>query len=157
MYTYYISVGSNIGNRHKYIQSAFQFMAQHDEVVSIMSSNLVETEPWGYEEQAAFLNGAWKCTSTMDPLTMLEVLQGLEKAAHRERLIHWGPRTLDLDIIYVLDDHGKPLEIHNERLHIPHPYFWERLFVLEPLRELEPSFMYHGTTIEQRIQLLTNI
>lgn len=157
MYTYYISVGSNMGKREEFIKAACASLQNHPLVTSVLSSSLIETAPWGYEEQDAFINGLWKCRSSIKPLDMLDILQGLEGVANRERLIHWGPRTLDLDIIYLLDEHQQPMCIDMERLQVPHPYFWDRLFVLEPLKELEPGFIYNGVTIDQRIQELTSI
>ena len=102
MYTYYISVGSNIGDKRGYISSAFHLLQGHEAVSEVISSSLIETEPWGYTDQASFINGMWSCKSTLNPHEMLSVLQSLEQGAGRERLIHWGPRTLDLDIIWLL-------------------------------------------------------
>ena len=99
MYTYYISVGSNIGDKRGYINSAFHLLQGHETVSEVISSSLIETEPWGYTDQASFINGMWSCKSTLNPHQMLSLLQSLEQGAGRERLIHWGPRTLDLDII----------------------------------------------------------
>ena len=90
MYTYYISVGSNMGDKKGYIHSAFQSLQQHEAVSKVISSTLIETEPWGYTEQDTFVNGMWFCESTLDPHQMLGLIQCLEKGAGRKRLIHWG-------------------------------------------------------------------
>lgn len=155
MYTYYISVGSNIGDKRGYINSAFQSLQEHENVLEVISSSLIETEPWGYTNQAAFINGMWSCKSTLDPHQMLDLLQSLEQRAGRERLIHWGPRTLDLDIILAFDDNKTMISVCDKRLTIPHPYFWERTFVLEPLSELLPTFTYKGITIGERLAHLS--
>ena len=95
MYTYYISVGSNMGDKKGYIHSAFQSLQQHEAVSKVITSTLIETEPWGYTEQDTFVNGMWFCESTLDPHQMLGLIQCLETGAGRKRLIHWGPRTPD--------------------------------------------------------------
>ena len=151
MYTYYISVGSNIGDKRGYINSAFQSLQEHETVSEAISSSLIETEPWGYTDQVSFINGMWSCKSTLDPHHMLDLLQSLEQRAGRERLIHWGPRTLDLDIILAFDEDRTMISVCDQRLTIPHPYFWDRIFVLEPLSELLPTFTYNGTTISERL------
>ena len=155
MYTYYISVGSNIGDKRGYINSSFQSLQGHESVSEVMCSSLIETEPWGYTDQASFINGMWSCKSTLDPHEMLSVLQSLEQGAGRERLIHWGPRTLDLDIILAFDEAGSMISICDESLIVPHPYFWDRTFVLEPLHELLPTFIYKGMTIGERLTQLS--
>ena len=155
MYTYYISVGSNIGDRRGYINSAFQLLQGYEAVSEVISSSLIETEPWGYTDQASFINGMWSCKSTLNPHEMLSVLQSLEQGAGRERLIHWGPRTLDLDIILAFDEAGSMISICAETLTIPHPYFWDRIFVLEPLHELLPTFTYKGMSISERLATLS--
>lgn len=154
MYTYYVSVGSNIGNRKKYITTAFQSLQKHEGIYSLLSSSLLETEPWGYTDQPVFINAVWQVISTLEPHTMLKVLQQLEQEAERERTIHWGPRTLDLDIIYALQSDGSCVVYDDPTLQLPHPYFWERLFVLQPLQELVPQFTYEGETIGSRIAYL---
>ena len=93
MYTYYISVGSNIGDKRGHINLALQSLQEHDAVSKVISSPLIETEPWGYTDQDIFVNGMWLCESSLAPHQMLSLLQSLEQGAGRERLIHWGPRT----------------------------------------------------------------
>ena len=154
MYTYYISVGSNIGNRRQFIDDAYHALSIHPEVHSITSSTIIETEPWGYTEQDVFLNAVWRVSSSLEPHDLLDVLQSLECEAQRKRDIRWGPRTLDLDIVYALSDDGACMYINDARLVIPHPYFWDRLFVLEPLMELDKAFTYNGKSIGDRIQTL---
>ena len=154
MYTYYISVGSNMGDKKGYIHSAFQSLQQHEAVSKVITSTLIETEPWGYTEQDTFVNGMWFCESSLAPHQMLSLLQSLEQGAGRERLIHWGPRTLDLDIILAFDENGTMISICDESLTVPHPYFWDRTFVLEPLHELLPTFTYKGVTIGDRLAQL---
>ena len=155
MYTYYISVGSNIGDKRGHINLAFQSLQDYDAVSKVISSSLIETEPWGYTNQDIFVNGMWLCESSLAPHQMLSLLQSLEQGAGRERLIHWGPRTLDLDIILAFDESGTMISICDESLTVPHPYFWDRTFVLEPLHELLPTFIYKGMTIGERLTQLS--
>ena len=155
MYTYYISVGSNIGDKRGHINLALQSLQEHDAISKVISSTLIETEPWGYTEQDIFVNGMWLCESSLAPHQMLRLLQSLEQGAGRERLIHWGPRTLDLDIILAFDEKGTMISICDESLTVPHPYFWDRTFVLEPLHELLPTFTYKGMTIGERLAQLS--
>ena len=155
MYTYYISVGSNIGDKRGHINLALQSLQDHDAVSKVISSSLIETEPWGYTNQDIFVNGMWLCESSLAPHQMLSLLQSLEQGAGRERLIHWGPRTLDLDIILAFDENGTMISICDESLTVPHPYFWDRTFVLEPLHELLPTFIYKGMTIGERLTQLS--
>ena len=155
MYTYYISVGSNIGDKRGHINLALQSLQEHDAVSKVISSSLIETEPWGYTDQDIFVNGMWLCESSLAPHQMLSLLQSLEQGAGRERLIHWGPRTLDLDIILAFDESGTMISICDESLTVPHPYFWDRTFVLEPLHELLPTFIYKGMTIGERLTQLS--
>ena len=154
MYTYYISVGSNIGNRRQFIDDAYHALSIHPEVHSITSSTIIETEPWGYTEQDVFLNAVWRVSSSLEPHDLLDVLQSLECEAQRKRDIRWGPRTLDLDIVYALSDDGACMYVNDARLVIPHPYFWDRLFVLEPLLELDKEFTYNVESLGDRIQTL---
>lgn len=154
MYTYYISVGSNIGNRRQFIDDAYHALSIHPEVHSITSSTIIETEPWGYTEQDVFLNAVWRVSSSLEPHDLLDVLQSLECEAQRKRDIRWGPRTLDLDIVYALSDDGACMYVNDARLVIPHLYFWDRLFVLEPLLELDKEFTYNGESLGDRIQTL---
>lgn len=96
-------------------------------------SDLAETEPYGYTEQDKFINGCIGIDTLKTPEELLEYLQGLENNAGRERIVHWGPRTLDLDIL-LYDD----IVIHGDHLTIPHPEIPKRSFVLEPLVQIAP-------------------
>lgn len=154
MNTYYISVGSNLGDRQCFIDNAYAELLAHQEIAHIESAPVIETEPWGYTEQGAFLNTVWRITTHLDPFSVLHILQSLEKKSNRQRHIHWGPRTLDLDIIYGIDSWGAEIIIEDEELTIPHLYFWNRLFVLVPLQGIEPGFTFKGEHIEERIQYL---
>ena len=95
------------------------------------------TRPEGYTEQPDFLNGAKPLDTLYTPHELLDNLQRIEQSRHRERVIHWGPRTLDLDLIFY-DDRI----ISDARLQVPHPEAANRVFVLTPLSELAPYWMH---------------
>ena len=156
MKDYYISLGSNLGDRYQYIQNALDALAAQEGVRAVTCSSLLETAPWGNENQGAFINGLCLCRAELEPLAMLELIQSIEKANGRERNIHWGPRTLDLDIVWGEDEKG-PLSYEDSRLQVPHPYFWDRTFVLIPLQQLYPDFSYQGQGIGDRISELEGL
>lgn len=154
MYTYYIGIGSNLGDREGYLAFAVAELTNIDGVCSVTHSSWIETPPWGPVEQGPFLNGILKVQATLDPSVMLGTILHIERLAGRQRDIHWGPRTLDLDIIWVEDEAGRCVCVDTSNLVVPHPYFWERQFVLEPLQEVYPDFFYEGVSISSRLKEL---
>ena len=154
MYTYYIGIGSNLGDREGYLAFAVSELTNTDGVSSVSHSKWIETPPWGPVEQGPFLNGILKVESTLEPLTMLDTILDIERLAGRQREIHWGPRTLDLDIVWIEDEEGQCVQVKTPNLVVPHPYFWERQFVLEPLQEVYPTFTYEGVSISNRLEAL---
>lgn len=130
----YIALGSNLGDRKTYLDGAVEALnSRPDTKVEKVSSYLV-TAPYGGVAQDDFLNGCLKLRTLLAPQELLDRLHEIEKAAHRERLIRWGPRTLDLDIL-MYDD----LVMESDDLIIPHVEMHKRDFVLLPLREIAPS------------------
>lgn len=148
--SYYVALGSNMGDREGYIRAALAALAADRQIVMLQAAPLYETEPWGKTDQPAFLNGVCRLTTELAPENLLDLLQQLEAAADRTRKIHWGPRTLDLDIIFGLQG-AEVLYCSSDRLQLPHPYFWDRAFVLVPLHDLEPEFSWQGQLISERI------
>lgn len=153
MYTYVLSLGSNVGDRYQYINNAIEALQGQIQVEVIRVSSFIETPPWGNTEQAAFINAACLVKTSLEPECFLRVLQGIEADNGRERVIHWGPRTLDLDLIWCENEVGAVFW-DSDTLVLPHPYFWERTFVLEPMAELWPDFTYEGQGIEERLHEL---
>ena len=136
-HTAYISVGSNMGDRETYIENAIDNL-ESDECIEINAvSKLVETKPYGMTDQDDFLNGVFKITTLYSPEELLARLHIEENEAGRERLVHWGPRTLDLDIL-LFDD----LVMSTDTLIIPHPDMANRNFVLMPLCEIDPNALH---------------
>ncbi len=129
----YLSIGSNMGDREAYLQSGLAYLRETRGIRILQVSSLMETEPWGYTEQPAFLNGAVAVETVLLPWELLDVLQAAEQAAGRKRELHWGPRTLDMDLLLYDQE-----QIGDERLCVPHPQMHRRMFVLEPLKEIAP-------------------
>ena len=157
MYTYYIGIGSNLGDRESYLTFAVEQLVATNGVGSVGHSSWIETPPWGPVEQGPFLNGILKVVAIIEPLAMLETILHIERLAGRQREIHWGPRTLDLDIVWIEDEKGHCVRVEESTLVVPHPYFWDRQFVLEPLEEVYPNFSYEGVCISTRLKILQGL
>ena len=129
----YLSLGSNMGDRIGNLSWAVSLLDCPEKGIFVeLVSPVFETKPVGYTEQDDFLNICLKVITDLDPLDLLSECQKIEKELHRERLIHWGPRTIDVDIL-TYDD----ISMDTERLTIPHPRMEERGFVQVPLLFLE--------------------
>lgn len=130
----YLSIGSNLGDRKEYLDGGLQNLSSRKEIRNVKSTEYIETEPYGGVEQGKFLNACVRLETLLPPEELLDVLHEAEDAAGRERAEHWGPRTLDLDILFYDD-----LVMDSEDLVIPHIDMQNRRFVLEPLAELCPG------------------
>ncbi|AEV95351.1 2-amino-4-hydroxy-6-hydroxymethyldihydropteridine diphosphokinase [Pediococcus claussenii] len=127
----YLSMGSNLGNREENLEWAVQLLRENSNIKDIKMSNFYETEPVGGVKQDDFLNIAVYFRTTLSAEDLLDYLHKIEAKLHRVRKIHWGPRTIDLDILYY---GGKT--INNTVLQVPHPEMKNRKFVLIPLYEI---------------------
>ncbi len=121
-----------------------RILGEADKIQVRAVSSFYETDPWGYEDQEAFLNIAAEVETTMTPQELLEVCQFVESELKRERLIHWGPRTIDVDIL-TYDDYTS----QSAELTVPHPRMTERGFVLVPLAELAPELTVNNRTVSE--------
>jgi 2-amino-4-hydroxy-6-hydroxymethyldihydropteridine diphosphokinase len=130
----YIALGSNIGNREDNLNKAIEMLRQNEEIEVTKISSYINTAPVGFTDQPDFLNAVVEIKTTLCPHKLLEICSGIEKNLKRERIIHWGPRTIDLDILLYED-----LILNDEDLIIPHPRMHEREFVLTPLKEIAPK------------------
>lgn len=130
-----IACGSNMGEKERYLEEAMRKIADDTKCRLLRSADRIVTEPYGSVEQDDFVNGAFLIETLYDPEELLTFLNRLEAEAGRERIIHWGPRTLDLDIIFYED-----MVLRTERLIIPHPDMHNRTFVLEPLAQIVPDW-----------------
>jgi 2-amino-4-hydroxy-6-hydroxymethyldihydropteridine diphosphokinase len=129
-----LALGSNIGDRERYLKDAILSLHEHSSIEVEKISSIYETDPIGYKDQNAFLNMVLSVGTDLTAIQLLREMQKIEKSLGRKRDIKWGPRTLDLDIL--LFNHEN---IETEQLIIPHPRMLERSFVLIPLHEIEPN------------------
>ncbi|KAB7663140.1 2-amino-4-hydroxy-6-hydroxymethyldihydropteridine diphosphokinase [Bacillus sp. B1-b2] len=147
----YLSLGSNIGERHRFLEEAVKLVDSHLNVKVVNVSSIYETDPVGYEEQDLFLNIVIKVVTSLNAFDLLALCQEVELELGRKRIIRWGPRTIDLDILLYNQDN-----IESEKLYIPHPRMEERLFVLIPLLEIAPnlSLPNRSISLKEYIELL---
>ena len=131
----YISLGSNLGDRVQNLKKALQALPENIRVLRV--SGLYETDPWGYEEQPAFLNQAAEIKTDLPPVELLRVLKATEGLLGRKPNFRYGPRQIDMDILF----YGSEI-ISLPELQIPHPDLQQRAFVLVPLAELIPDFLH---------------
>lgn len=133
----YISLGSNMGNKKENLEKAISELSQVKDTFVTKKSEIIETEPFGYKEQDDFLNACVGIKTLLPARELLKELLAIEKRMGRERKIKWGPRIIDLDIIF----YGKEV-IEEDDLIVPHPYMEYREFVLKPLEEIIPNFVH---------------
>jgi len=146
-----LATGSNMGNRPKYIKDAVETIDADDKCKVIKSSELVRSNSYGDVKQGEFFNGALLIRTLYTPEELLERLHEIEDAAGRQRIKHWGPRTLDLDIIFYDD-----MILDTDTLQIPHIDMQNRDFVLEPLSQIVP-YKIHPVFGKTVIQLLEEV
>ena len=132
MNTAYIALGSNISKREEFLKDAITLLDEHNDIQVTKKSSVYETAPVGYTEQSDFLNMVIKVQTSLPPLQLLDYCQGIERELGRKRVIKWGPRTIDLDILLYNHENMKA-----ERLTVPHPHMQERAFVMVPLADLD--------------------
>lgn len=136
-HTVYIALGSNMGDKRKYLDNGIKAINESPYCRVYKVSDFIVTKPYGYTEQEDFLNGAAEIKTMLSPYELLELMHKIEQMAGRTREIHWGPRTLDLDILFYDD-----MVTDDNILVIPHPEIEKRDFVLTPLKQIAP-YMVH--------------
>ncbi len=129
----HIGIGTNLGNRQDNCLKALEFLKQKGLMIKKVSA-FYETEPWGVEEQPRFINAAIEAETVSPPEELLSILKDIEKMMGRMKTLRWGPRIIDLDILF----YGSEI-VDTELLRIPHPLLHERDFVLVPLVEISPD------------------
>lgn len=145
-HTAYIALGSNLGEKENYLDVAVEKLREIQGCKVTKVSDWLVTKPYGGVEQDDFLNGCLEMRTLLTPEELLEELHRIEAEAGRERLIHWGPRTLDLDIIFYDD-----IVLQEMDLCIPHVDMQNRDFVLKPLAEIAPYKRHpvYGKTVSE--------
>jgi len=129
-HTAIVALGSNLGDREGYLRLALRELGK-----VVRASDVFETEPiGGPDAQDAYLNMVAVVDTSLDPFAFLRRCQRIEQLARRERIVHWGPRTLDVDLLFYDD-----VTIESPELHVPHPRIGERRFVLAPLSDVAPE------------------
>ncbi|MEG2984170.1 MAG: 2-amino-4-hydroxy-6-hydroxymethyldihydropteridine diphosphokinase [Peptostreptococcaceae bacterium] len=146
----YIGLGTNIGNRLNYLKEALEKIDSYEDIKINKKSKLYETKAWGYTEQADFLNMCIEIETCLTPMELLNKCQRVESDLNRERKIRWGPRTIDVDILFFND-----IILQEENLEIPHPRIKERAFVLIPLIDLNDDLKINNISINEYLQSLT--
>jgi dihydroneopterin aldolase/2-amino-4-hydroxy-6-hydroxymethyldihydropteridine diphosphokinase len=130
-----LALGSNLGDREGFLRRAVRELGGMVSGSVVAMSDVYETDPaGGPDEQGAYLNMVVKVDTLLDPFALLRLCHRVEASAHRERLVHWGPRTLDVDLLFYDDAH-----IDSDVLTVPHPRIAERRFVLTPLSDVAPE------------------
>lgn len=138
-----LSLGANLGDAPETLRSVVTDMFVEEVVFDMQVSPMYETLPVGEIDQPNFYNLSIIAKTILEPIELLDYVQGLEARYGRERTLHWGPRTLDIDII---DVDGKPF--HHERLTLPHPEATKRAFVLVPIAKLSTKYEIAGKAVK---------
>lgn len=138
-----LSIGSNMEDRRALLQTVFDEFADE----TIAASPVYATPPWGVTDQGDFLNAVLIVDVDCTPLELLRRGQKLEEAAERVRVRHWGPRTLDVDIVQI-----DGVTSDDPELTLPHPYSDQRAFVLVPWLAADPDAELNGTSVRELIE-----
>jgi len=138
----YLSLGSNIGDKLDYLQQATRLLREHEAITVVKVSSVYETAAWGLRGQADFYNIVLEIKTSLLPKELLEACQEIENELERVREIHWGPRTIDIDILLY-----ENVVLNEKSLTIPHKYLLERPFVTIPLSEIAPKLQVKDVKI----------
>ena len=133
----YIAAGSNLGDKEETLKEAIDKIDKRKDCVVTKVSNFYTTDPVGYEDQDQFVNCVFEINTLQTPSELMDTLLEVEKDFKRERIIRWGPRTLDLDIIFYDD-----ILSYDEHILIPHPRAHERQFVMKPMCDINPYYVH---------------
>jgi 2-amino-4-hydroxy-6-hydroxymethyldihydropteridine diphosphokinase len=144
-----IGLGSNIGDKAGNVLRAVAEMQASGEVRDLALSSLYRTAPWGNVEQDWFVNACAVARTALPPERLLALFQACEARMGRERIIHWGPRNIDIDLLYY-----DGIDRRDPDLTLPHPEMLNRAFVLVPLMELRPGLIIDGVPIADALAKL---
>jgi 2-amino-4-hydroxy-6-hydroxymethyldihydropteridine diphosphokinase len=148
-HTIYLALGTNLGDRLSNLENAIGAMPP--KISPLERSPVYETPPWGYTDQPAFLNQVIKAETDLAPQDLLRTLKNLETRLGREPTFKYGPRLIDLDILFY-----DQVVMETAALTIPHPRMAERAFVLAPLADLAPD-LRHPTLQKTALELLAAV
>ena len=149
-YRIYLSLGANLGDRHAALRRALRLLAHLEDTRLLRVSSFYETPPWGNERQPPFLNACAALETRLLPLVFLRAAQRIERALGRVRKERWGPRTIDIDLLF-----AEGVESTAQELRLPHPYLHERAFVLLPLTEIASGLIVRGRKIDEWLENLS--
>ncbi len=135
----FLGLGSNVGDREAHLKASSDAIGKLEKTRIARSSSIYETEPWGVKNQNGFLNQVIEIETELEPLDLFAACQNIEKKLKRRKTRKWGSREIDVDILL----YGKSV-IDNEVIQIPHPYLFERRFVLVPLAEIASQLEVPG-------------
>jgi len=137
-----LGLGANLGDPAANLRRAVDLLAQSG-LRFVALSSLYRTRPWGVTDQPDFVNACALARTSLAPLALLDLVQATEKALGRRRTRRWGPRAIDIDLLFYGDD----AQWRDERLILPHPGLMERAFVLLPLAEIAPDCVVGGVRL----------
>ena len=143
-YRIYLGLGANLGDCRASLRRALRLLAHLEDTRLLCVSSFYETPPWGNEKQPPFLNACAALETRLSPLVFLRRAQRIERALGRVRKEHWGPRTIDIDLLV-----AEGFESAVPELRLPHPYLHERAFVLLPLTEIASGLIVRGRKIDE--------
>lgn len=143
----FLGLGSNLGDRAEYLAKTRDWLANGDGTSLIKASSIYETDPVGYLEQPLFLNQVVLIETTLPPLSLLRECLAFEKKQGRERAVPNGPRTLDIDLLFI-----EGVELDTPALTLPHPRWRERAFVVAPLADLFAQQLLYSEPNWQRLR-----
>lgn len=146
----YLGLGTNMGNRENYLRKAVEIINNNQEIKILKVSKVYETKAWGLKEQGDFLNLCVEIETELNPQELLEVCHKVEEELNRVRTIRWGPRTIDVDILFFND-----MLSLDENLTLPHPRIKERAFVLIPLMDLNTNLIIDNKPISYYLNKLS--
>lgn len=146
----YLGLGTNIENRLNFLNEACKLIEKIPDTTITKKSKIYETKAWGYTDQADFLNLCLEVNTNLSPMELLKNCQNIELKLKRERVLRWGPRTIDIDILFYND-----IISNDEILTIPHPRIHKRAFVMIPLMDLNENLVINNNTIKEHLQNIT--